>query len=64
MALSIRVRHAERHTVANCTTSPYPTMPRTLAAPVHSDLSIKKSRFIGCVQPATDRQAAPEIVAA
>ena len=39
-------------------------MPRTLAAPVHSDLSIKKSRFIGCVQPATDRQAAQEIVAA
>lgn len=39
-------------------------MSHTLATPVHSDLSIKKSRFIGCVQPAADRQAAQEIVAA
>lgn len=30
-------------------------MPQTLAAPSHSDLVIKKSRFIGCVQPMADR---------
>lgn len=39
-------------------------MPRTLSAPVHSELLIKKSRFIGCVQPVADRAAAQEIVAA
>ena len=39
-------------------------MPRTLTTAVHSDLSIKKSRFIGCVQPVADRAAALEIVAA
>ena len=33
-------------------------MPFTLQAPVHSDLVIKKSRFIGCVEPAADRVAA------
>ncbi|HSI58354.1 MAG TPA: YigZ family protein [Ideonella sp.] len=30
----------------------------TLAGPVHSDLAIKKSRFIGCVEPMPDRAAA------
>ena len=30
-------------------------MPQTLAAPAHSELIIKKSRFIGCVQPMPDR---------
>ena len=39
-------------------------MPRTLSAPVHSELLIKKSRFIGCVQPVADRAAAQDIVAA
>ena len=39
-------------------------MPRTLSAPVHSELLIKKSRFIGCVQPVVDRAAAQDIVAA
>ena len=39
-------------------------MPRTLSAPVQSELIIKKSRFIGCVQPVADRDAAQEIVAA
>lgn len=33
-------------------------MPNTLAAAVHSDLTIKKSRFIGCVEPMRDRAAA------
>lgn len=33
-------------------------MPFTLSAPVHSDLTIKKSRFIGCVQPMPDRASA------
>ena len=33
-------------------------MPLTLAAPVHSELIIKKSRFIGCVQPMSDRAGA------
>ena len=33
-------------------------MPQTLAAPAHSELIIKKSRFIGCVQPMPDRASA------
>jgi uncharacterized YigZ family protein len=36
----------------------------TLAQPVHSELVIRKSRFIGCVQPVADRAAAQAIVAA
>jgi uncharacterized YigZ family protein len=35
----------------------------TLAQPVHSELVIKKSRFIGCVQPVADRAAALAVVA-
>ena len=38
-------------------------MPLTLAQPVHSDLVIKKSRFIGCVQAVPDRATAQAIVA-
>ncbi len=38
-------------------------MPHTLAAPVHSDLLIRKSRFIGCVQPVPDRATAQAVVA-
>lgn len=37
-------------------------MPQTLAAAVHSELLIKKSRFIGCVQPVADRATAQVIV--
>lgn len=37
-------------------------MPHTLAAPAHSELVIKKSRFIGCVQPVADRASAQAIV--
>ena len=37
-------------------------MPFTIAAPVHSELIIKKSRFIGCVQPMTDRATAQQVV--
>jgi uncharacterized YigZ family protein len=33
-------------------------MPQTLAAPAHSEITIKKSRFIGCVQPMADRAGA------
>ena len=33
-------------------------MPFTLSAPAHSDLTLKKSRFIGCVQPMPDRASA------
>ena len=33
-------------------------MPFTLSAPAHSDLTIKKSRFIVCVQPMADRASA------
>ncbi len=33
-------------------------MPFTLTAPFHSDLTLKKSRFIGCVEPVADRAAA------
>ncbi|WP_291012340.1 YigZ family protein [Hydrogenophaga sp.] len=39
-------------------------MPHALAHPVHSDLTIKKSRFIGCVEPCTGRAAAIARVAA
>jgi uncharacterized YigZ family protein len=35
----------------------------TLAQPAHSELVIKKSRFIGCVQPVADRAAALAVVA-
>jgi uncharacterized YigZ family protein len=35
----------------------------TLAEPAHSELLIKKSRFIGCVQPVADRVAALAVVA-
>ncbi|OGB08657.1 MAG: IMPACT family protein [Burkholderiales bacterium RIFCSPHIGHO2_12_FULL_65_48] len=33
-------------------------MSQTLAAPAHSEIIIKKSRFIGCVQPMADRASA------
>lgn len=39
-------------------------MPQTLAAPAHSELIIKKSRFIGCVQPMSDRASAQAYVEA
>ncbi|MBD8528678.1 MULTISPECIES: YigZ family protein [unclassified Massilia] len=39
-------------------------MPQTLTAPVHHELLIKKSRFIACVQPMTDRASAQAVVAA
>lgn len=39
-------------------------MPYSLAAPVHSELLIKKSRFIGAVEPCADRTAALARVAA
>ncbi|PHV12363.1 IMPACT family protein [Chitinimonas sp. BJB300] len=39
-------------------------MPFTLANPAHSMLEIKKSRFIGCVEPIGDRSAAQLRVAA
>jgi len=37
-------------------------VPSSLAAPVHSDLTIRKSRFIGCVQPVGGREDALRIV--
>jgi uncharacterized YigZ family protein len=37
-------------------------MPSTLASPVRSELTIKKSRFIGCVQPVADRASAQSVV--
>ena len=37
-------------------------MPFTLSAPAHSELLIKKSRFIGCVQPVADRASAQAVV--
>jgi uncharacterized YigZ family protein len=37
-------------------------MALTLARPVHSELLIRKSRFLGCVQPVADRAAALGIV--
>lgn len=38
-------------------------MPHTIIAPVQHELLIKKSRFIACVQPMTDRAAAQKVVA-
>lgn len=38
-------------------------MPQTIASAAHSELLIKKSRFIGCVQPVPDRSTAHSIVA-
>lgn len=38
-------------------------MPFTIAHPVRSDLTIKKSRFLACVQAVPDRAAAQTIVA-
>lgn len=38
-------------------------MPKTIAAPVHSELLIRKSRFIGCVQAVAGRPEAQAIVA-
>jgi len=38
-------------------------MPQTITAPVHHELLIKKSRFIACVQPMTDRASAQAVVA-
>ena len=42
---------------------PLSPMPLTIATAVHSELLIRKSRFIGCVQPMTDRAEAQKIVA-
>jgi uncharacterized YigZ family protein len=39
-------------------------MPYSIAAPVHCDFIIKKSRFIGCVQVVADRASAQKVVAA
>jgi uncharacterized YigZ family protein len=39
-------------------------MPQTITAAAHSELIIKKSRFICCVQPMTDRATAQAVVAA
>ena len=38
-------------------------MALTLARPVHSDLLVKKSRFVGCVQAVPDRAFAQAVVA-
>jgi uncharacterized YigZ family protein len=38
-------------------------MALTLRTAVHSELVVKKSRFIGCVQPVADRAAAQAVVA-
>jgi uncharacterized YigZ family protein len=38
-------------------------VPLTLAQPAHSELVIRKSRFIGCVQAVADRAAAQAVVA-
>jgi uncharacterized YigZ family protein len=37
-------------------------VPFSLPSPVHSDLTVKKSRFIGCVQAVPDRAAALAVV--
>lgn len=37
-------------------------MPQTIAHPVHHEITIKKSRFICCVQPMQDRASAQAVV--
>ena len=37
-------------------------MPFTLAEPAHAELLIRKSRFLGCVQPVADRASAQTVV--
>ena len=37
-------------------------MPQTIASSAHSELLIKKSKFLGCVQPVPDRATAQSIV--
>ena len=37
-------------------------MPYSVRTASHSDLLIKKSRFIGCVQPMADRASAQQVV--
>lgn len=44
-----------------CQNRPF-SMPFSIAVAVHCELIIKKSRFLGCVQPVPDRPAAQEIV--
>lgn len=39
-------------------------MPHSLSAPVTSELLIRKSRFLGCVEPVADRAQALQRVAA
>jgi len=38
-------------------------MPQTINTAIHHELLIKKSRFIACVQPMTDRASAQKVVA-
>ena len=38
-------------------------MAHSISSPVHRELVIKKSRFIGCVQPMADRASAQKVVA-
>lgn len=42
---------------------PYGPMPQSISSAVESELLIKKSRFLGCVQPVPDRASAQAIVA-
>lgn len=51
-------------TMPTCLADLLSPMPFTLQAPVHSELLIKKSRFIGCIQPVEDRAQAQAVVAA
>jgi uncharacterized YigZ family protein len=37
-------------------------MPQTLASPAHHEITLKKSRFICCVQPISDRASAQAVV--
>jgi uncharacterized YigZ family protein len=49
-------------TIRRFTASDTP-MPHTINSAVHHELLIKKSRFIACVQPMTDRASAQKVVA-
>jgi len=48
---------------AQCKNSRSHPMPQSVTTPSTSEPLIKKSRFIGCVQPVADRAAAQQVVA-
>src|SRR5438874_1646203 len=57
----LRVPAGARHRTGRDDTGP--RLAQTLKAPAYGELMVRKSRFIGCVQPVADRAAARAVVA-